>query len=237
VNDWPDGVIPIRGLMSWCHLLVDESGVVLLDTGFPGDSARIRHRMEQLGFSARDLRAIVLTHGHIDHAGNAIWAQAWSDAPIYAHAADQRHLNGTYPYRGLARVCGALEMVARTVTRYQPPKINLPIAEGDELPLWGGLRVVHLPGHTEGHCGFYSAKRDVLFTGDLWVRFMMRTQVSPRIFTDLPRLVLPSLHKARAIGARSVIPGHYGFPSALRLKRRFENLCDEMERRDTIPIV
>jgi glyoxylase-like metal-dependent hydrolase (beta-lactamase superfamily II) len=113
----------------------------------------------------------------------------------------------------------------------------MPIADGDELPFWGGLRVVHLPGHTVGHCGFYSAKRDVLFTGDLWVRFMMRTQVSPRIFTDAPELVLPSLRKARAIGAQSVIPGHYGFPSATRLKRRFENLCDEIERRAKAPVI
>ena len=99
------------------------------------------------------------------------------------------------------------------------------------------VRVVHLPGHTVGHCGFYSARHDVLFSGDLWVRFMMRTQVSPRIFTDAPELVLPSLRKARAIGARWLIPGHYGYPNAARLKRRFENLCDEMERRGKLPVI
>lgn len=223
--------------MSWCHLLVDESGVVLIDTGFPGDAARIQREIARLGLVPGTLRAILLTHGHIDHAGNAARLRKWSGAPIYAHPADQPHLDGTFPYHDLARVCGALEAVARTVTRYTPPAIDVPIADGDVLPFWGGLRVVHLPGHTVGHCGFHSAKSDVLFSGDLWVRFLMRTQASPRIFTDVPELVLPSLRQARAIGARWVIPGHYGFPNATRLKARFETLCDEIEQRGEISII
>ena len=237
MKNWPDGVHPIRGLMSWCHLLVDEQGIVLIDTGFPGDAGRILRGIERLGFTPRDVRAIILTHGHIDHAGNAGRLQAVSGAPLYGHPADQPHLDGRHPYSGVARVCGVLEAAARALTSYAPVKISAPIADGDLLPFWGGLRVVHLPGHTVGHCGFYSARHDVLFSGDLWVRFMMRTQVSPRIFTDAPELVLPSLRKARAIGARWVIPGHYGAPNAARLKWRFENLCDEMERRKNLPVI
>lgn len=237
MNDWPEGVYAIRGLMSWCHLLVDADGAVLLDTGFPGDAWRIRRALQRLGLGPRDVRAILLTHGHIDHAGNAAWAQAWSGAPLQAHASEQAHLEGRFPYRDAARVCGALEAVARGMTGYAPAKIDTTIADGDMLPFWGGLRVVHLPGHTLGHCGFYSAKRDLLFSGDLWVTFMLRTQVSPRIFSDAPQLVLPSLRKARAIGARWVIPGHYALADAPRLKRRFENLCDEIERRGQAPII
>jgi glyoxylase-like metal-dependent hydrolase (beta-lactamase superfamily II) len=237
MNDWPENVHPVRGLMSRCHVLADRDGVVLLDTGFPGDAARIRRAVERLGFGPRDVRAILLTHGHIDHAGNAAWAQRWCGAPIFAHPAEQAHLDGKFPYRGAARVCGALEAIGRAVTSYTPAKIDMAIADGEELPFWGGLRVVHLPGHTVGHCGFYSAKHDLLFSGDLWVRFMMRTQVSPRIFSDAPELVLPSLRKARAIGARWLIPGHYGVPNATRLKRRFENLCDEIERRRRVPVI
>src|SRR5207248_8153 len=86
---------------------------------------------------------------------------------------------------------------------YRPVKIDVAIADGDVLPLWGGLRVVHLPGHTLGHCGFYSVRHDLLFSGDLWVRFMMRTQMSPRVFSDAIELVPGSMRKARAIGRDS----------------------------------
>ena len=229
--DWPPGLHPVRGVMGWTHLLVDEAGVVVLDTGFPGDAGRIRRRLAQMGAGPKDVRAILLTHGHIDHAGNAADLQTWTGAPIYAHPAEQAHLDGVFPYAGLARVCGALEAVGRAITRYRPVKIDVPMADGGVLPFWGGLRVVHLPGHTLGHCGFYSARHDLLFSGDLWTRFLMRTQVSPLIFTSAPQLAWPSMQKARALGARWVVPGHYDFPNATRLRRRFEELCEERERR------
>jgi glyoxylase-like metal-dependent hydrolase (beta-lactamase superfamily II) len=212
-------------------VLADAEGVVLLDTGFPGDARAIRRVVEQIGAGPRDVRAILLTHGHIDHAGNAAELRAWTGAPVYAHPLEQPHLDGVYPYRGFARVCGALEAAARAITSYRAVKIDVPLAAGDLLPFWGGLRVVHLPGHTLGHCGFYAAKHDLLFSGDLWVRFLMRTQASPRIFSDDIAQVPASLRKARALGARWVVPGHYDLPNAARLRRRFEELCAEMERR------
>ncbi|HEX2099831.1 MAG TPA: MBL fold metallo-hydrolase, partial [Candidatus Synoicihabitans sp.] len=124
-----------------------------------------------------------------------------------------------------------LEAVGRVIGRYRPVKIDVELRDGDELPFWGGLRVVHLPGHTLGHCGFYSARHDLLFSGDLWARVMLRTQLSPRIFSDAPELRLKSLREARAIGARWMVPGHYDISDAARLRRRFEVLCAEIEHR------
>jgi glyoxylase-like metal-dependent hydrolase (beta-lactamase superfamily II) len=220
--------------MSVSHLLVDGDGAVLLDTGFPWDAGRIRHQMAKIGLGPGDLKAILLTHGHIDHTGNAAWAKEWSGAKVYAHPLEQPHIDGTFRYAGLARMTGWLEAIGRKVTGYAPTPIDVPIADGDDLPFWGGLKVVHLPGHTLGHCGFYSARRSLLFTGDLWVRFMMRTQASPRIFSDAIELVPASMKKARSFGARWVVPAHYDIPNATRLQRRFEELCAEMERRHPI---
>lgn len=220
--------------MSVPHVLVDADGVVLLDTGYPGDAKRIRRVMAEVGVGPKDVQAILLTHGHIDHAGNLAELKAWSGAPVYAHPLEQQHIDGVFPYRGLARVCGALESAGRAVSRYRPGHIDVPIADGDELPFWGGLRVVHLPGHTLGHCGFYSRKHDLLFSGDLWVRFLMRTQKSPAIFSDDPALVPASMRKARAIGAHWIVPGHYDVPNASHLRRRFEELCEQAERRNVV---
>jgi glyoxylase-like metal-dependent hydrolase (beta-lactamase superfamily II) len=236
-TDWPADLIPIRGVMSRVHLLVHPDGAVLIDTGFPGDLGAIRRALRRAGLGPQDLRAILLTHGHLDHAGNAVALHQWTHAPIYAHAAEQLHLDGQYPYTGAARVCGRLEKLGRMVTGYRAARIDRPIADAEILPFWGGLRVVHLPGHTLGHCGFYSARHDLLFSGDLWVRFAMRTQVSPRIFSSAPELRLASLRKARAIGARWVVPGHYDVPDATQLQRRFERLCGDVEHRLRAPVV
>ena len=217
-------------MMSVPHVLVAADGVVLLDTGFPGDARRILRVMKAAGFGVRDVRAILLTHGHIDHAGSAAELKEWTGSPVYAHALEQRHIDGTHSYRGFSRVTEVFESVGRAVTQYRPVKIDVAITDGEVLPFWGGLRVVYLPGHTVGHCGFYSVRHDLLFSGDLWARFMMRTQASPRIFTDEPALVPASLRKARAIGARWIVPGHYDLPNATRLRARFEQLCDDFER-------
>jgi glyoxylase-like metal-dependent hydrolase (beta-lactamase superfamily II) len=227
----------VRGLMSVPHVLRDADGVVLLDTGLPGDGKRIRRVMDAAGAGPQDVRAILLTHGHLDHAGSAAELKAWTGAPVYAHPFEQQHIDGTYPYSGLNRVCGALEAAGRAVMNYRATKIDVSIADGDELPFWGGLRVVHLPGHTIGHCGFYSAKHDLLFSGDLWVRFMMRTQTSPAVFSDDLSQIPSSMRRARTFGARWIVPGHYDFPNATRLRQRFEDLCEQIERRDKVGVV
>src|SRR5450759_864404 len=97
-SNWPLGLFPVRGIMSVPQLLVGENDAVLLDTGFPGEAGRIRREMKRLGLGARDLRAILLTHGHIDHAGCAAELKAWSGAPVYAHALEQAHIDGTFAY-------------------------------------------------------------------------------------------------------------------------------------------
>ena len=227
----------VRGVMSVPHVLVDAEGAVLLDTGFPGDARRIRRVMADAGVGPRDVRAILLTHGHLDHAGNAAELKAWTGAPVYAHALEQAHVDGLFPYHGIARVCGALEAAGRAVTRYRPVTIDVAIKDGDELPFWGGLRVVHLPGHTLGHCGFFSAKHELLFSGDLWVRFLMRTQTSPKVFSDDVSLVPASMMKARTFGAHWIVPGHYDQPDATRLRRRFEDLCEQIVRRRSPQVI
>lgn len=235
-SHWPPGVHMVRGIMSVPHVLVDEGGAILLDTGFPGDTARIQRVMAAAGIGPRDVRAILLTHGHVDHAGNAAELQAWTGAPVFAHPLDERHISGTYPYAGLARMTGWLEAAGRGLTRYRPVRVDHRLEDGALLPFWGGLQVVHLPGHTDGHCGFYSARHGLLFSGDLWVRFFMRTQTSPRIFSDNVAQVPGSMLKARAFGARWVVPGHYDVPDATWLRARFEELCEEIVRREEVAV-
>lgn len=222
-------VVPVTPFQQNCAIAWDEASKrgAVVDPG--GEVPRILDAIRQLGVG---VERIVLTHGHIDHAGGAAELKDWTGAPIYAHPLEQRHIDGTYPYSGFAWLTGALEAAGRRVTGYRRVAIDVPIADGDELALWGGLQVVHLPGHTDGHCGFFSARHRLLFTGDLWVRFMMRTQVSPRIFSDDISQVPGSMRKARSFGARWVIPGHYDLPDGAWLRHRFEDLCDELDRRE-----
>jgi glyoxylase-like metal-dependent hydrolase (beta-lactamase superfamily II) len=222
----PAGIHTIRGVMGVCHLLVDQGGdAVLLDTGLVGEPWLIRRRLRRLGLQASSIKAILLTHGHIDHAGNLAWAKAFTGAPIYAHPAEQEHIDGTHPYAGANVWCGRMESAGRAVLRVgQPAKIDVPLADGDELPFWGGLRVVHLPGHTLGHCGFYSEPHDLLFSGDLFSSYFFNVHFPPAILNSAPAL-LPATHeKVLRLDPRLMVPQHYDVLDGALHRRRFDRL-------------
>ncbi len=237
VNDnqeWRRHVQTIRGVMGVCHILVEPEGhgAVLLDTGLIGEPWQIRWRLRQLGLGPRDVQAILLTHGHLDHTGNLAWAKAWTGAPIYAHPAEQVHIDGTFPYAGPARWCGRLECAGRTVLRTGAPvKIDVALGDGDELPFWGGLRVVHLPGHTLGHCGFFSARHSVLFCGDLFVSYFFGARLPPRFLNCAPELIPASLEKAAGLGPRFIVPQHYAVLDGVLHRTRFDRLLARVRQR------
>ena len=219
------GIYTIRGVMGVCHLLVDANGAVLLDTGLVGEPWLIQWRLKRLGLKPDDVKAILLTHGHLDHIGNLAWAKQWTGAPIYAHPAEQPHIDGTYPYAGENVWCGRLESAGRSVLRVgRPAAIDVPFGDGDELPFWGGLRVVHLPGHTLGHCGFHSQRHDLLFSGDLFASYFFNVHLPNPILNSAPELIPASLEKAQRLDPRLMVPQHYDVLDGTLHRRRFDRL-------------
>ena len=220
----PSGIHTIRGIMGCCHLLVDGDECVLLDTGLFGEPILIRRLVCKLGLVPQSVKAILLTHGHLDHAGNLAWLKDWTAAKAYAHPAEQSHVDGTYPYRGITRWCGRLEAAGRALFLYRRAAINEFLSDGQELPFWGGLRVIHLPGHTVGHCGFYSAKHDVLFSGDMFASYFFNVHKPPAILNSVPEHFPASVEKIRKLNPRWIVPSHYDYLDGELHRRRFARL-------------
>lgn len=220
----PSHLHGIRGLMGRCHLLEDGDASVMLDTGMVGEPFLIRRLVRKLGLRPDSIKAILLTHGHLDHAGNLAWLKEWSGASVLAHPAEQAHVDGNYPYAGVAKWCGRLEAAGRFLFRYRPAKIDEWLEDGQELPYWGGLRVVHLPGHTAGHCGFYSARHDLLFSGDLMASYFFCAHRPPAILNSVPEHFPVSIEKVRRLNPRWIVPNHYDWLDGALHRRRFAKL-------------
>src|SRR6187401_2229613 len=96
----PANLHSIRGVMGCCHLLADGEASVMIDAGLVGEPVLIRRSVRKLRLTAQSIKAILLTHGHLDHAGNLAWLKEWTGAQVYAHPAEQVHVDGAYPYAG-----------------------------------------------------------------------------------------------------------------------------------------
>jgi glyoxylase-like metal-dependent hydrolase (beta-lactamase superfamily II) len=193
------------------HLLydADKKEAVLIDTGLIGEIPRLAMILDEVGLTWRDIKAILLTHGHLDHTGNLARLKQLTGASVFAHPLEQPHIDGTFPYRGPSRLCGLLEAIGRRLFHYQSVPIDLPFSAGMELPYWGGLKVIHLPGHTDGHCGFYSRRFNVLFSGDLFASYGFSTHRPPVFLNSCPEKLPASLREARELSARYIVPNHY----------------------------
>lgn len=210
--------------MGCCFLLEDGDDSVMLDTGLFGEPVFIRRLLGRLGLQPQSIKAILLTHGHLDHAGNLAWLKQWTVATVFAHPAEQKHIDGTYPYQGINRWCGRLETAGRKLVRYQPALINEFLSDGQQLPFWGELQVVHLPGHTLGHCGFFSAKHNLLFSGDMFASYFFNTHRPPPILNSAPELIPASAEKIRRLKPRWIVPCHFDMLDGDLHRRRFAKL-------------
>lgn len=183
-NRMPPNVLQIRSLFVNFYVLRDSRGLDLLDGGFVGGRRLLRRALERCGWASEPIVGIVVTHGHLDHILNVGRLAQETGAWIAAPRMDAAHYEGHPTYRGAARVTGVLESVGRPVLGFRPFTPDRLLDDGDTLDLWEGLTVVHLPGHTAGHSGFYCERLRLLFCGDLFCSHRRWSHLPPAIFNS-----------------------------------------------------
>lgn len=164
------GVIRIPTLGDYINsfAFTDEDGSVsLVDCGLKRAPARIVAGLAAIGKQPADVTRIILTHAHPDHAGGAAaMLDATGVAGVDAHGADTDYLRaGSAPPRDTSTTSG--RMFARLPEQgFSPVAVTTELADGDLIPVAGGIRVIHTPGHTPGHVSLLHEPSGVLITGD-----------------------------------------------------------------------
>lgn len=159
------------------YLLVDGDDLTLVDTGFLGRADRVLEQIEGLGYSPSDVTRIIITHHHADHVGSLAELKRITQAEVIAHPADAPYIDGRLPQPGPARPQWLSDFLARFSWLWstEPVEVDTLVNDGDELPILGGIKTLHTPGHTPGSICLYLESRDLLIAGDLLAnRFGLR---------------------------------------------------------------
>jgi glyoxylase-like metal-dependent hydrolase (beta-lactamase superfamily II) len=199
---------------------VDDGGRwTLFDAGAPG----FWPQLEQQGIAPNGVEAVVLTHAHADHVGIAERLRQHG-ARVYVHGDDEelattakafgKNERSLLPYLRHGMAWRLLAHLARNGAM-KPQKIGAvtTFADGDVLDVPGRPRVIHTPGHTNGHCAFHLEGSGALVAGDLLCTLNPLTgkrgpQLMPGAFNRSSQQILDSLGKIEGLDVRALYLGH-----------------------------
>ena len=199
-------ILPVGQLRCNCSIFGDEQTreAIVID---PGDE--LSKIIEVLDKHQLKVKAIIVTHGHIDHVAGAAKLRALTGAPVYMNENDDPLLK-------------ALDVQASWLGMETPerPEIDTPANDGVSLKLGGAdFNINFTPGHTQGSLSVWIPQERKLVSGDtLFYETVGRTDLpggdSRKILSSIKTRLFPLPDET------VVIPGH-GIPTTIGHEKKF----------------
>ncbi len=208
---------------------IDESPRTLIDTGIKTEASfeTLKKGLEKIGFGLESIERILITHGHIDHYGQAKRLFSISGASIYIHPKEYGRIRSIIHSLGYLRSLlirnGAPEVLVKETIQYIESAQNLAdpledaffLNDGDSISFKSmTLKAIHCPGHSPGLLCFYWPEKRILFTGDHLLKEITPNPVlyvpeyrAPFRYPSL-RDYLESLGKIDQMDISLLLPGH-----------------------------
>lgn len=165
---------------------------VLVDTGLPGSTQAILSAANELFYPGTHPQAILLTHGHMDHAGSAQeLAEHWQ-VPVLAHPLELPFLTGraVYPPADPTVEGGGSLAFA---SRFFPPQsfqlgdlVQALPTDDNSVPYLPEWRWVHVPGHAPGQLALFREADRTLLAGDAFAT--ANHESLPALLMQQPRI-------------------------------------------------
>lgn len=188
-----------------CYLVSENENAILIDTCKSDSFEKILNICKPY-----NVRLIVLTHGHFDHAQNAAPLSEALGAPVAMHKADIELLNdnnsqplASKGFLGKIVLNASLKSFRNEKIPPFTPKVLLD--EGDSLEEYGiSAKILHLPGHTDGSIAV-DVGNEHLFVGDALMNMFYPT--TSMIFHNKAEM-LKSAERISSLGSRMIYFGH-----------------------------
>lgn len=208
-------------LVNWT-VVADDSGVMLIDAGYPGQREEVLGSLKSLGYGPEDVTAILLTHAHVDHFGTAIWFAQVHRTPVYCHLNEVAHAKREY-LEQLSPAALLPHLMKPRWLRWSFDVVRNGGLVRDGIPttqalteeiaatLPGSPVALPTPGHTRGHCSYLVD--GVLVSGDALITGHPVTpanlpQLLPAIANHDQDQCVRSLSILAEAGTDVLIPGH-----------------------------
>ncbi|TSD66752.1 MBL fold metallo-hydrolase [Inquilinus sp. KBS0705] len=242
------GVWGMKLLFVNVYMITNRRGVgkgwVLVDTGLKGSSKKIIAMAESIFGPGSRPSAIVLTHGHTDHAGGLPELLKIWDVPVYAHTMELPYLTGKSAYPPVdPEVGGGLMSLTSWMLPTKPINVSRNLTEIDmydgipELPEW---KVIHTPGHTPGHISLFLPLNTTLIAGDAFTTTPAESALSlltytkkisgpPKYITSDWIAAAKSVRKLAALQPRIAATGHGPVMRGRELQTELSLLANRFE--------
>jgi len=213
-------------------LLIRGSDAVLVDTGLPNSASLVRKALQKNGLDWSNIRMIILTHAHIDHAGSAVQLRELTSAPLVGHKADIPYYQGARPVLRPTGPFGRVFHKTGAIQRpfaYFTPDIVLSTDMPDLTKLGMPARILHTPGHTPGSISVLIddgrvIAGDLAASGILLGGIMLKDRPKQPPFEESPAVVAESLRLLLAEGCTLFHLGHGGPLGADAIRRHIAGL-------------
>lgn len=205
------GLHLVKGRKTNCYLIIEPSGLTLIDTGLPHNHKNLFEYLSRANLQPQDIQREIITHADGDHYGCLSNIIAASGAKTFAHPieADAMRIGDQSRPLKLKGIWKILFSVAYQFFRPKPVDVDHLFKDGELLPTFGGLRVIHTPGHTPGHISLYAEKHNLLFAGDSMrsnSRKILRSSRGNSTWDE--NIALESAKAQAALHPAIICPGH-----------------------------
>ncbi|MDY7030231.1 MAG: MBL fold metallo-hydrolase [Spirochaetota bacterium] len=213
---------PVNLGITTCYMLNARDGYLLIDTGYEKDYPKFRRVLAKLGIGVGEIRWLLLTHHHDDHAGFAARLVEETGCRLIVHTdaveplARGESLETMEPLNGCIRAIFGLFSIFHGGFRYPP----LPVAAVDggriiveadrEIPDETGIggRIITTPGHCGDSISVILDGGEA-FVGDAAMNFLNFCRIRYRpIYVEDRQAVFRSWEKILDHGARMIYPAH-----------------------------
>jgi len=208
----------IRGANA--YLVIGEEGMLVIDTGMPGNAKRIAAYVGGLGRNLSDVKVIVLTHADLDHIGSAAELKRMTGAKIAIHADDAPILRGKESFKTIRGPLGFIARLAMRLVPFHPADPDIILTADSEVE---GFRIISVPGHTNGSICIYKPGK-VIFVGDALRSDSRGNPKPPSRMSSLDDVkAKASLAAISALDFDTLLPGH-GAPVVGKASRKLQNM-------------